>query len=72
MAADLNRVLALECNPSFTDSPSCRYSAVQVCLVGAARGQELQWDALDAAARTSVLASMAKEWTRWEQFKSSK
>ena len=72
LVVDLNRVLALECNPTFTDSPSCRYSAMQVCLVGVARSQELQWDDLDAAARTAIMASMAKGWTRWEQFNSTK
>ena len=39
---DLNRVLALECNPSFTDSAACHYPTTQVCLVGASRSQELQ------------------------------
>ena len=69
---DLNRVLALECNPSFTDSAACHYPTTQVCLVGAARSQELQWDNLDAAARQAVHVSMAKEWNCWEQFNSTK
>ena len=49
-----------------------RSCGTEVLMVGAARGQELIWDQLDDKAKQAVLQSMSKEWSRWQQFNSTK
>jgi len=62
----------LEVHEVQVESAILQSCGTQALLVGAARGHELVWDQLDDDAKKVVLASMAKEWARWEQFNNTK